>query len=212
MAIWEQVLLGLASVVILFFFWPGVKQVMKQSREAENPDWKGALIPIGMVVLFVILLISFAKGWYIQNYPAKPQSVSLHFLFTLVKHMKNILNILLLSTICMMPVWAEEQGESEEVLSAQELLTGCEEGSLPGAPNQYCMQYVFGLVQTVLGLQQMEQSPLLFCINPQVTRLEQATDNVINFLRSNNSRLDEDAYVLVTEALHKDYPCSQTNI
>ena len=62
MAGWEQILLGMAAVVLVFFFWPGVKAAMKKSKEAENPDWLGALIPIGIVVLFVILLIIFARS------------------------------------------------------------------------------------------------------------------------------------------------------
>ena len=62
MANWEQILLGIGAVIILFMFWPGVKAAMKKSQEAENPDWSGALIPIGIVVLFVILLIMFARS------------------------------------------------------------------------------------------------------------------------------------------------------
>ena len=62
MTTWEQVLLGIAAFVILFFFWPGAKKAMEQSQKAENPDWKGALIPIGMVILFVIVLISLASA------------------------------------------------------------------------------------------------------------------------------------------------------
>jgi hypothetical protein len=62
MATWEQTLLGIAALIILFIFWPGAKAAMKKSQEAENPDWSGALIPIGFVVLFVILLILFARS------------------------------------------------------------------------------------------------------------------------------------------------------
>lgn len=62
MAGWEQILLGMAALVLLFLFWPGVKAAMQKSKEAENPDWQGALLPIGIVILFVILLIMFAKG------------------------------------------------------------------------------------------------------------------------------------------------------
>ena len=62
MAVWEQVLLGIAVFVLLFFFWPGAKAALEKSKQAENPDWQGALIPIGMVVLFVILLIMIAKS------------------------------------------------------------------------------------------------------------------------------------------------------
>jgi uncharacterized membrane protein YidH (DUF202 family) len=62
MAGWEQILLGMGAIVLVFLFWPGVKVAMQKSKEAENPDWQGALIPIGIVILFVILLIMVAKG------------------------------------------------------------------------------------------------------------------------------------------------------
>lgn len=62
MAIWEQILLGIGGLVILLLFWPGVKTALERSKQAENPDWKGALLPIGAVVLFVILLILLAKS------------------------------------------------------------------------------------------------------------------------------------------------------
>ena len=61
MALWEQILIGVGGLIILFLFWPGAKAAMERSKQAENPDWKGALIPIGIVVLFVILLIAIAK-------------------------------------------------------------------------------------------------------------------------------------------------------
>ncbi len=35
---------------------------MQKSKEAENPDWQGVLLPIGVVVLFIILLVVFARG------------------------------------------------------------------------------------------------------------------------------------------------------
>ena len=60
METWEQVLLGIAACAIAFFFWPGVKRALEQSRRAENPDWQGALLPIGIVILFVIALIMLA--------------------------------------------------------------------------------------------------------------------------------------------------------
>jgi len=62
MAFWEQVLLGMGAVVLLFLFWPGAKAAMRRSAEAENPDWQGALIPVGLVVLFVIMLIVIARS------------------------------------------------------------------------------------------------------------------------------------------------------
>ena len=62
MATWEQVLLGIGAVIILFLFWPGAKAALEMSRRAENPDWKGVLIPVALVVLFVILLIMMSRS------------------------------------------------------------------------------------------------------------------------------------------------------
>ena len=62
MALWEQILLGMGGMLIFFFFWPGVKATMEKSKEAENPDWQGALLPVGIVVIFVIVLILLAKS------------------------------------------------------------------------------------------------------------------------------------------------------
>jgi len=62
MALWEQILLGMGSLLILFFFWPGVKAAMERSKEAENKDWQGALVPIGIVLVFVIVLVMLARA------------------------------------------------------------------------------------------------------------------------------------------------------
>ena len=58
MNLWEQILLGMVGVIGTFLFWPGIKKGIEQSKNVENPDWAGALIPIGVVVLFIIFLIS----------------------------------------------------------------------------------------------------------------------------------------------------------
>ncbi len=62
MVIWEQVLLGMAALILVFIFWPGVKVAMQKSKAAENPDWQGALVPVGIVVVFVILLVIIARN------------------------------------------------------------------------------------------------------------------------------------------------------
>ena len=70
------------------------------------------------------------------------------------------------------------------------------------------MQYVFGLVQTVIMLQQYEpDKPRLFCIDPNKIGLPEVTEQIVKWLRSSKDRLSEDAYVLVSEALHTHYPC-----
>jgi len=62
MALWEQLLLGAGALLLVFLFRPGIKAALEQSRAAQQKDWKGALLPIGAVVLFVILLILLARG------------------------------------------------------------------------------------------------------------------------------------------------------
>lgn len=56
--IWQLLLFGAIALLIIFLFRPGLKRAFKESSEAENKDWFGLLLPIGLVVLFVLLLIS----------------------------------------------------------------------------------------------------------------------------------------------------------
>jgi len=62
MAAWEQVLLGIGALLLVFFFWPGAKAAMEKSREAENPDWGGVFVPIAAVVIFIVLLVMVARS------------------------------------------------------------------------------------------------------------------------------------------------------
>jgi len=57
MALWEQILLGVIGLAVLFFFFPGIKATMEKSRNAEEKHW-GTLALIAIVLLgFVMLLI-----------------------------------------------------------------------------------------------------------------------------------------------------------
>jgi hypothetical protein len=57
MAGWEMLLLGAIALLVLLWVGPGIKPLMEQSRQAENRDWAGLLIPIVVVILFVLFLI-----------------------------------------------------------------------------------------------------------------------------------------------------------
>ncbi len=59
-ATWEKVLVGILVVLLLFALRPGIKATLERSRQAEK-DWSGALLPIGVVVLFVIFLIAISR-------------------------------------------------------------------------------------------------------------------------------------------------------
>ena len=54
----EMIMLGAVALGVLFWAGPGVKAMLEQSRQAENKDWAGALLPIIIVIIFVFLLIS----------------------------------------------------------------------------------------------------------------------------------------------------------
>jgi len=58
--IWTKIGLAAIALVILVLWAPGLKKALQQSQEAEK-DWKGILIPIGVVVLFVILLVAMVR-------------------------------------------------------------------------------------------------------------------------------------------------------
>jgi hypothetical protein len=57
MSTWEMLLLGAIALGVLFWAGPGIKGMLEQSRQAQQRDWAGFLVPILLVVLFVIILI-----------------------------------------------------------------------------------------------------------------------------------------------------------
>ncbi len=58
METWEKILLGFFAVVLVVWLGPGLKTAFQQSEAQEEKDWKGILIPIALVILFVLFLIS----------------------------------------------------------------------------------------------------------------------------------------------------------
>ena len=58
LALWEKILLGIFAAGLLVWFLPGLKAAMQRSEAQQDKDWKGALIPLLLVILFVLLLIS----------------------------------------------------------------------------------------------------------------------------------------------------------
>lgn len=56
-SLWENLLLGVMVVGVILWMRPGIKASMQQTREAK-PDWVGALVPIGFVIMFVVFLIA----------------------------------------------------------------------------------------------------------------------------------------------------------
>lgn len=57
MELWEQIALG--AIIVLVLLWQG-PMLLRGARESKDEprDWMGVLIPIGLVVLFVLVMIS----------------------------------------------------------------------------------------------------------------------------------------------------------
>ena len=58
---WEKILLGMGAMLMVLIFLPGARAALERSRAQTDPDWKSALIPIAVVVMFVMLLLYLAR-------------------------------------------------------------------------------------------------------------------------------------------------------
>lgn len=57
MDMWMKVISALFLGMMLIVLWPRAKQMIKESPKGTSEDWKGALIPLALVALFIILLV-----------------------------------------------------------------------------------------------------------------------------------------------------------
>jgi len=58
---WEILLGGLMAALVILWFRPGLKAAIERSRTTKK-DWPAVLIPLGLVLLFVLLLIQMVRG------------------------------------------------------------------------------------------------------------------------------------------------------
>ena len=58
---WMKLLYASALILMLVYLIPRAKQMMEVSAQAENKDWKGVVIPLVAVVVFVVFLISLVR-------------------------------------------------------------------------------------------------------------------------------------------------------
>lgn len=57
---WEILLGGVVALLVILWFRPGLKAAIERSRTAKK-DWPAVLIPLGLVVLFVLLLVQLVR-------------------------------------------------------------------------------------------------------------------------------------------------------
>lgn len=103
-----------------------------------------------------------------------------------------------------------ELAAEEQVLTGRELLDSCTRGEADAEAHTFCMTFMVGLVQTVSVMQQAGDGPALFCIDPNQVSPEDVRGRAVAWLQARPERLDEEAYLLVGEALHQGYPCPVT--
>ena len=57
---WEILIGGLAALLVILWFRPGIKAAIERSKTVKK-DWPAALIPIALVVVFVLALIQLVR-------------------------------------------------------------------------------------------------------------------------------------------------------
>lgn len=57
MELFLKIAAAAALILMLFYLWPVYKQWQEHGPKAQKGDWQAAILPLGAVVAFVILLI-----------------------------------------------------------------------------------------------------------------------------------------------------------
>ncbi len=58
MELWQQLMAVALCVMVLFMVFPGIKQSMEKSKNAEEKHWSTVLLLAAVLIGFVLLLIS----------------------------------------------------------------------------------------------------------------------------------------------------------
>ena len=58
MELWMKIGAAALIVMMLIFIFPQARRMLKESPKGSASDWTSALIPLGLVVAFVLLLMA----------------------------------------------------------------------------------------------------------------------------------------------------------
>jgi archaellum biogenesis protein FlaJ (TadC family) len=61
MELWMKIAWGAALVMMLFMMWPAYKHWSENGPKGDRSDWRAALLGLGGVVLFVVLLVMMVR-------------------------------------------------------------------------------------------------------------------------------------------------------
>jgi cytochrome b561 len=62
MELFLKITLAVVMIMLLFRMWPAAKHWMENGPKGSGDDWRAALLAIGAVVGFVILLIMMVRS------------------------------------------------------------------------------------------------------------------------------------------------------
>lgn len=57
MDMWMKIGSAMLLGMMLIMIWPNARRMLKESPKGTAGEWKGALIPLALVALFIVLLI-----------------------------------------------------------------------------------------------------------------------------------------------------------
>jgi hypothetical protein len=55
---WLKITSAVALIAMFFFILPSARRMVKNSPRGSMSDWMGYIVPMGVVVLFIVVLIS----------------------------------------------------------------------------------------------------------------------------------------------------------
>lgn len=58
---WTNIIYALVLGAMIIFIWPNAKHMLKNSPKGSGDDWRGFLIPMAAIVLFVVFLVMMTR-------------------------------------------------------------------------------------------------------------------------------------------------------
>jgi len=58
---WMKILAAIGLGAMIIYLLPRARAMIEASAQAENKDWKGFLLPLAGVILFVIFLVAIVR-------------------------------------------------------------------------------------------------------------------------------------------------------
>ena len=58
---WTNIMFVLVLGAMVIFLWPNAKRMLKNSPKGSGDDWRGFLIPMLAIVLFIVFLVMMTR-------------------------------------------------------------------------------------------------------------------------------------------------------